>query len=161
MDKFLGGDKLNMALAKITDGLNQAKKLDVGFMSGATYEDGTPVAMVAAIQNFGAPEANIPARPFFTNMINAKGDGWGERLASIYKGADYKGKVAFKRFGYAVASDLQQSIISTNDPALEPSTIAAKGFSKALIDTGHMINSVTFNVDGSVLDLPKINAGSQ
>ncbi len=161
MDKFLGGDKLNMALAKITDGLNQAKKLDVGFMSGATYPDGTPVAMVAAIQNFGAPEAGIPARPFFTDMITKKGDGWGDRLASTYKGADYNGKVAFKRFGYSVASDLQQSIISTNEPALSQVTIDAKDFPKPLIDTGQMINSVKFNVDGSVFDLPKINAGKK
>lgn len=153
---LLGGDKLNQVLGDIAEKIGKDLTLNVGFFEGATYPDGTPVAMVAAIQNFGAPAAGIPARPFFSNMIEEKSPEWGEKLARILPGADYNGKLALNRLGYGIASDLQMSIINTNDPALSPITIFEKGFSKPLIDTGQMINSVGYEVDGTKRYLPHV-----
>ena len=41
----------------------QNATLQIGWFD-ARYEDGTPVSTVAMIQEFGAPEKNIPPRPF-------------------------------------------------------------------------------------------------
>lgn len=153
---LLGGDKLNSVLAGIEEKLGRGVELKVGFLEGATYPDGTPVAMVAAIQNFGAPKAGIPARPFFSNMVAEKSPEWGEKLAAILERANYDGKLALNRLGYGIASDLQMAIIETNEPALSENTVLEKGFSKPLISTGQMINSVQYSVDGKSRNLPHV-----
>ena len=48
--------------------------------------------------------------------------------------------------GEAIAGQLRQSIVDTNSPALAESTIRRKGFSKPLVDTGHMLQSVDYEV---------------
>ncbi len=156
--EFSGGDKLEAALKQIAERLGKASEVKAGFMSGATYPDGTKVAMVAAIQNYGAPAKGIPPRPFFSGMVDKESPTWGDRLAKIIKGANYDGQLSLERMGYSIASDLQQSILATNSPALAPSTIAAKGFSKPLVDSGHMLNSVEYDVDGTIHEMPEINA---
>lgn len=52
---------------KVMDALNaiasnvESLQVKAGFIDGATYPDGTPVAMVAAVQEFGS-EIDVPAR---------------------------------------------------------------------------------------------------
>jgi hypothetical protein len=148
--EFSGGDKLQAVLEGIAKRAGKAKTLDVGFMSGATYPDGTPVAMVAAIQNYGAPAAGIPARPFFSNMVREKSPGWGESLGEVLKDNDYDSDAALKAMGLGIEDQLQQAIRDTNSPALAEATVDRKGFNKPLIDTGHLLNSVQSAVDGEI-----------
>ena len=69
------GPGLRKRLSEIARGLDKAAKVRIGFLENATYPDGKPVAMIAAIQEFGAPARNIPPRPFFRQMIAAKSSG--------------------------------------------------------------------------------------
>lgn len=117
----------------------------VGFLEGATYPDGTPTALVAAIHNYGAPAAGIPPRPFFTNMISQHQHEWAPAIAGLLRGG-MSAHDALEVAGAAIAGQLRQSIIDTNDPPLAPSTVARKGFSKPLIETSHMIKSVDHEV---------------
>jgi hypothetical protein len=145
---FTGGAGLKKALANIEAKLATAKSVRVGFLEDAKYPDGTQVAYVAAIQNFGAPEANIPARPFFSNMVREKSPGWGKSLADVLKENDYDAKKALGLMGAGIKDQLQQSITDTNDPPLKPATIKAKGFATPLIYTSDMLHSVGYQVDG-------------
>ena len=61
-------------------------------------------------------------------------------------GPDKLGEV-LALMGEDVKGALQQSINDFQTPALAPSTVEAKGFAKPLIDTAHMLNSVTFKVE--------------
>jgi hypothetical protein len=148
--EFKGGDKLKSVLERMAKRAGKAQKLDVGFMSGATYPDGTPVAMVAAIQNYGAPSAGIPARPFFSNMVREKSPEWGESLGEVLKANDYDSDAALKAMGMGIEDQLQQSIRDTNSPPLAETTVERKGFNKPLISSGHMLNSVQSAVDGEI-----------
>ncbi|KAG1305014.1 hypothetical protein G6F62_015645 [Rhizopus arrhizus] len=74
---FKGGDALMARLKEIADKAGQGGTLRVGFLENAKYPDGTPVAMVAAINEFGRPDHNQPPRPFFRRMIEEKHKGWG------------------------------------------------------------------------------------
>ena len=139
-----GGDKLTAALADIARAVRRGGTLKVGFLSGATYPDGKPVAMIAAIQNFGAPSRNIPPRPFFSNMITRRSGEWPAVIVEQLRATNLNVPVAMKRIGLLVKGQLQQSIRDTNQPPLAASTIRRKGFDKPLIDTGHMLNSVAF-----------------
>ncbi|OYY83018.1 MAG: hypothetical protein B7Y46_16635 [Acidovorax sp. 28-64-14] len=144
---FSGGDKLEKYLADALASAESAKQLSVGFMSGATYPDGTKVAYVAAINNYGAPGRNIPPRPFFSGMVEQKSPGWGARLGEALKFTDFNGKKALSLMGEEIVGDLKQSITDMDSPPLSPATIARKGFAKPLIDTSHMINSAQYAVD--------------
>lgn len=144
--KISGGDKFEKVLAEIAHKIGPAARLRVGFLEGATYPDGKPVGMIAAIQDFGAPGAGIPPRPFFRNMIAAKSPEWPAAIAGLLKQTDYDVARALKLAGEGIAGQLRQSIIDTNTPPLAESTIRRKGFSKPLVDTGHMLNSVDYEV---------------
>lgn len=147
MATFSGGSALEAKLAEIAEKLGNGKTLRVGFLEGATYPDGEPVAMIAATNEFGNPANNQPPRPFFRNMISEKSPEWPDDIGKILKATNYDGATTFSLMGERMKGQLQDSIRDLNEPALSPVTIASKGFSKPLIDTSHMINSVDYDVE--------------
>jgi hypothetical protein len=142
-----GGAAMADVLKRLEDKLDTGKSVAIGFLAGATYPDGTPVAMIAAIQDFGAPAANIPPRPFFRNMIADKSAGWPAAIDANLKATGYDSALTLAQVGEGIAGQLRQSINDFVGVPLSPKTIARKGFSKALIDTSHMLNSVDYEVE--------------
>ncbi|MDB5777606.1 MAG: hypothetical protein JWP38_3739 [Herbaspirillum sp.] len=118
-----GGDKLKTALAELSKKINKAAAVKVGFLEGARYPDGTPVAMVAAIQNFGAPGVGIPPRPFFSDMIKEKNPEWAPSIGKLLVANDYDAAKALDLMGERIGEDLQQAIIDTDAPALSKTTL--------------------------------------
>ncbi len=175
MAEIKGGDQLERKLAQMAARLAKPGTLKVGFLSGARYPNGMSVAPVAAINNYGAPRARIPPRPFFSNMVADKQKEWPKTLANLLK--TYDVNVALQLMGEGIKSQLQQSIIDTFSPPLSPVTLmlrkmkannpdlivtgrtvgvaaanVAAGMSyagvstKPLIATGHLLNSVEYKV---------------
>lgn len=138
------------------------KTAKVGWFDSARYDDGTPVAYIAAIQEFGVPEKNIPPRPFMRPTVSEQQETW-SKLAesgarSVLKGNTDIHNVMTKIAGKA-ASDIQTTITKVTSPALNPKTVAARlrkradgktvgNLTKPLVDSGLMLASVTFKVDG-------------
>lgn len=141
-----GGDKLERRLKEISAKLKKAGSVRVGFLEGALYDDGTPVAMIAAIQEFGAPAAGIPPRPFFRGMIKDKSSEWPGAIEKLLVANDYDAEQTLKLTGAAVAGQLRKAIVDFVGVLLKPATIARKGHSKALVDSGKMLQSVDFEV---------------
>ena len=171
-----GGHNLQKRLQDMAGKLSGAQSVKVGFLAGATYPDGKPVAMVAAIQEYGAPRAGIPPRPFFRNMISAKKSEWGPATAELLKANDYDARMTLDQLGGAVAGQLRESIADLYDPALSPVTLMLRKMfgnnhsairgrdvaearrrvqagestdgvsTKPLVWTGHLINSVDHEV---------------
>lgn len=147
MASFRGGEKFEAALREIGTGVAGGGLVRVGFLENAKYPDGTPVAMIALIQDMGAPGAGIPPRPFFRNMIAAKQGEWPPAIADLLRTNYFDVEKTLAQTGAAIAGQLRQSIIDTNAPPLAPSTIERKGFTKPLVETGHMLNSIDFEVE--------------
>lgn len=142
-----GGDKFEAYMENMRRRLNEpGAQVRVGFLARAKYPDGKPVAMIAAIQNWGAPRAGIPPRPFFSNMIAVKGPTWPAGIATQLRATGYDRRQTLLRVGEGVAGQLRQSVIDTNSPPLAESTIARKGFTKPLVETGHMLNSIDYEI---------------
>jgi hypothetical protein len=141
-----GGEKLQRALVEITAKLDNYATLHVGFLQGARYPDGTSVAMVAAIMNYGAPRAGIPPRPFFSQMIAAKSPEWPAAMAGLLKSTGYDTKKTLALTGEAIKGQLQTAIRDFDGVPLKPATIKRKGHSKPLVDTGQLLNSVAYEV---------------
>ncbi|MDD5325898.1 MAG: hypothetical protein PHR71_11435 [Polaromonas sp.] len=138
-----GSDGVMKALEAIAQRMGGGE-VAVGFMEGATYPDGTPVAAVAYWNEFG--KLGQPPRPFFRQMIAAESPAWPDKMAKLAKATDYDGPRVLALMGEDIKGALQQSINDFTTPALAPSTIEAKGFAKPLIDTSHLLNSVAYEV---------------
>ena len=148
-----GGKKLQRLLREA--GKGGVSGVKVGFFSTARYEDGTPVAAVAAWNEFGtgphtiAPKEakvlaftgsegqtvfaksvqhpGVPERPFFRRAIAEMEDGVSKIVKS---GLDPKKMVVDEqlagRVGAYVQGKIRDSIIALNDPPNSPKTIAQK-----------------------------------
>ena len=67
----------NDHIAKVLEQL-QHREIQVGFFETAVYPDGTPIAYVAAIQEFG--HGAIPPRPFLRPAAADNKDKWASSL---------------------------------------------------------------------------------
>lgn len=139
-----GGKALLKRLEKIALSMGGAHEVRVGFMENATYPDGTPVAAVAYWNEFGKP--GQPARPFFRMMIAAESPSWSVKLGKLGPATGYDAARMLALMGEDIKGALQQSINTFQTPKLADSTVEAKGFSKPLIDTSHMLNSIDYEV---------------
>lgn len=145
---FTGGKKLQAYLAGIAKAAQVTNPitLNVGFLEGATYPDGTSVPMVAAINEFGAPSRGQPPRPFFRRMIKDKKGQWGKQLGKIIVANGYDAQKSMRLMGEVISGDLRESITNFTTPGIKQSTAQRKGFTKPLVDTGHMLASVDYEV---------------
>lgn len=150
--KFSGGDKLIAKLKKMGDGFKKGK-LTVGFYEGAKYKDGTPVAQVAAIQNFGATINGgfIPPRPFFSDTINENQKKWGNHYANALINTDYDVERSARLVGEEARSDVIEKI---DKNSYEPNAESTKNYKATapgthnqdpLKDTLHMMHSVGYS----------------
>lgn len=147
-----GGKAIAAKLAEIADKAGKAGVLRVGFLEGATYPDGTSVAFVAAMNEYGhmamgpdGPYFVLP-RSFFRTMIAQKGQGWGPKLGRIAVATGYDMEKTLMLMGEGIKGQLQESIQQFDSVPLAESTIKRKGFDKQLVDSGHMQNSVDYQV---------------
>jgi hypothetical protein len=149
MGTIKGGEKLESYLKELAARMGNAKTVSIGFLEGSTEPDGTSIPMIAAIQEFGAPKAKIPPRPFFRNMIAAKSPGWAEGVATQLKETNYDILKTLSRVGEAVSGQLQESIINTYEPALSPVTVMLRGMKsndQSLVVTGKTVGEAAARV---------------
>lgn len=136
---------IHKRLKQLEEQLKQNKVLEVGFMSEATYPDGTSVAEVAYKNEFGETLHNVPPRPFFRQTIAAKKKDWSHNVGvGLSKGLSIKDTLSL--VGESAVGDIQETIKEFSDPPNARYTIEKKGFNDPLIDTGHMWKSVTSRV---------------
>lgn len=143
MSVLSGGKAAQAYLDNIAKKIQDAGLLRVGFLENAKYPDGTQVAEVAAKNEYGS--VDNPMRPYFRTMIKEKRAGWSVSLSNIMVATNFDVDQAFQQMGEGIKGQLQQSIRDWATPPNSTETIARKGFNKPLIDTGHMLNSVSYD----------------
>jgi phage gpG-like protein len=160
-------DRVQAVLAdikKLTD-----QQVLVGVPSSTSHRtDDQPItnAELAYIHTNGAPEANIPARPFLQPGIEDQREVITARLKATAKSAldgdTPKIEIGLAGAGQIAASAAQNKIREGLTPALKPATIAARqrrsagskyrraaidaSDVKPLIDTGALLRSITYVV---------------
>ena len=140
--RFEGGDefeKLRRNAGK--GGVNQ---LEVGFFDTAKYPDGTPVAEVAAANEFGV---GVPERSFFRVALKTVVVPLRRILRRrVDPRRNIVDKTTAALMGEQVRNEVIDAITALRTPPNAPSTIKAKKSSNPLIDTGLMRASVTYEV---------------
>lgn len=126
------------------------RSVKIGFPQGPTEKDGTPVAMIAAVHEFGVPSKGIPERSFLRSSIAENMPKY-LRLNRANLLRIMHGKIspdaALSLLGEMAAGDAKKMIRNGNFVPLSPATIRAKGSDKPLIDTGTMLQTLTYKVD--------------
>jgi len=117
--------KIRAKLDKIAKGFeNRVAK--VGWFPAAKYKDGTPVAYVASIQEFGASSVGVPARPAIRPTIQDKKGEWSKLIASGAK-AVVQGRAAaddvLEAVGLQAAGDIGATLASGMFDPLSPVTL--------------------------------------
>ncbi|OTA14600.1 bacteriophage protein [Xenorhabdus vietnamensis] len=134
------------------------KQIKVGFFEHSKYPDGTPIAYVAAIQELGHPAGNIPPRPFMRPAMQDNQARYADLMIRAAKAA-INGTISVSdglaQIGDVAAGDIQMAIRAVTAPSLKDSTVAArarrhskgKATNKPLVDSGLMLQAVTFSVE--------------
>jgi hypothetical protein len=132
-------------------------------------ENGKPtrlkVGEIAAIHEYGSTDGRIPSRSFVRSTFDTKKEEW-LRLTEKYRAQIMAGKMDTKKalelLGQKIVADMRKMIKKRIPPPLALSTLQArlnktgKGYASLnnpqgrspvpLIDTGQMINSLTYKV---------------
>ena len=106
----------------------------VGIPQGPTYENGQTVATVAAIQEFGAPGAGIPARPFIIPTAKKERSKWSKIIATGIKKVIKGNATVFDvldAVGMQAEGDMKAMVASIFSPALSPVTVLLRKWRKA------------------------------
>ena len=128
------------------------ERVMVGVPAGAKEEDGTPIALIAAVHEFGSPKAGIPersflrtglkrARPLFATLNFDSLKKVANGLLSIHEALD--------RLGAAAAGAVKEEIVIGTFVPLRPATIARKGSDKPLIHSGSLRQAITWIIEGA------------
>jgi hypothetical protein len=111
--------------------------------------DGATLAGIAAINEYGSADGHVPERSFLRSTFDAHQTEYGRELAQVIEDAALSGadpEQGLARLGLRIVGDVQEAIASGVGPANAPSTVARKGSSKPLIDTGRLRQSIRSEV---------------
>ena len=145
----MGIQILEKGNSKIPAGIKAVLK--VGFFDGK-YQNGASIPSVAFWNEFGTfsklNNPHIPPRPFMRNVVDDSDKI--ARLGNIAKIELEKGQSGdsvLNIIGGALVTMIKQSIQTLDKPKNHPYTIAKKGSSNPLVDTGAMLGAVSFKVE--------------
>lgn len=125
--------------------------VDVGIFSDKGSEaakkgKGVTVLDVATFNEFGL---GVPERSFLRGYVDeneARIKGMIKVLALAVEQGKFTKQQALDRLGLQIVGEIQKRIASSIPPPNAPSTIAKKGSSTTLVDTGQLRSSITHKV---------------
>ena len=111
------------------------------------YPDGTPVISVGVWNEFGTER--IPERSFLRAGIREGTQGYkalNRVNLRLLQAGKKSAREAMGELGLLAQGDVQAKINDVSEPPNADSTVAIKGSSNPLVDTGHLKQSITFEV---------------
>lgn len=138
-------------ISRLKDVLKELKNysVEVGMFGSDEY------VMVASVHEFGATiqrgkgSISIPERSFLRTAFDDKNEQWASFFKSQLKhvlALQMDVQTLFNRLGARMVGDIQEKITDLDAPPNAPSTIAKKGSSNPLIDTGGLRMRITYRV---------------
>ena len=109
-------------------------------------DDGTPLAVIAAANEFGT--ARIPERSFLRSTVHSRQDEYADALQKVVEdvvdGKPQAMERGLNRLGVQAVGDVQTTMRELDTPANAASTIARKKTDNPLIDTGRLRQSIDY-----------------
>ncbi|MBX4889775.1 hypothetical protein [Rhizobium bangladeshense] len=141
--------------ANLGKSLKGPKQVKVGFPAGEADQDNINKAVWNEFGTRGGASGGgwggpIPERPFMRNALRDNRGKYRDALrssaAKILTGKTQL-RTVLSKLGILAQGDVQGEITSLMSPPNSPVTVALKGSSKPLIDSGEMRGAVTYKVD--------------
>ena len=152
--KVSGGQRVGQRMKALQDRLSRNSGVFVGIPSGAgQYEDGTPLAVIGAVHEFGRADGSIPERSFLRVPLRSNQDVFAKIFVSGLP-AVVNGEMTLRQLmdqaGARAAATSQEAISQGIAPPLKESTLRRKDSGKTtpLIDNGRLWQSITWVVEG-------------
>ncbi|MCG1038791.1 MULTISPECIES: hypothetical protein [Burkholderiaceae] len=152
-----GGARLHQALQDIDGHIGK-----VGWFESSKYQDGTPVAYVAAIHEHGVPEKGIAMRATMRPTAQAQRAQWAklaqQGYTAVFRGTDSTAAV-MEKVSAKAAGDIRRAISRIRTPPLKVATVKARlrdkkqgrvvslTAAKPLVDSGVLLNTLTHIVE--------------
>ena len=151
VDRGWGALKKTLELIKASNG---GAVVNVGFVGDKAHQahpgtGGLTNNELGMVHEFGSPAAGIPERSFLRSTFDEQRPAYKELARKLCRAViERKMSVptALKVLGLKAESDVRAKIRSHIPPPNSPATIAAKGSSTPLIDTGQMVNAIASQV---------------
>lgn len=125
-----------------------AEAVDFGYFETDKYPDGTLVADVATYNEFGT--RTIPERPFFRNALTEISGGALRRIADEFVRDDFNLRErGAEAIGVFAAAEVGDAAVDLRTPPNAPATVARKGSTNPLVDTGVLSGDVTAGAEGA------------
>ncbi len=125
------------------------EEISVGVLRTAGKEkDGTDLVDVAVYNEYGTKR--IPPRPFLRQATDKHGGKWQdfiEQCVDKIIARQIKDRQALDLIGLKAQKDVQNTIDNGTFKPNKPSTIARKGSSKPLIDTGTLRRAIRYRIE--------------
>jgi len=109
------------------------------------------VILVGAVHEFGSDDGTIPERSWLRSAMREHADEHSRAARKLARAVDLgegDPNVALEKLGLIAVGNIQETIVALSSPPNEAATIAAKGSSNPLVDTGHLRQAVTHQVVG-------------
>lgn len=138
-------------IPRIIQSLRELRKyeIEVGIFGNAEY------VMIAAVHEFGVTIRKnrgsivIPERSFLRSTFDEKQDEWfkfvKKQLEQVFSGR-IDARTLCERLGAKMVADIQEKLTDLDTPPNAPATIAKKGSSNPLIDSGGLRMRITYKV---------------
>ncbi|CPR20626.1 hypothetical protein JMY81_01085 [Brenneria goodwinii] len=149
--KVRGSNKIALKLKQIQDRVMAKRRVSVGLPAGSgNYEDGAPIAVIGAVQEFGTADGRVPERSFLRVPIRQNCDDIKKAFRAL-TGAVTRGEItAFQmldQIGSRAAGYCQEAIEMGIQPANADSTIKQKGSATPIINHGIFKGKITHVVE--------------
>ena len=140
---------------RLPDTVKGPRRVKVGFVAGASAQGSIQKAVWNEFGTRGGRSGGgwggpIPERPFMRNAMRNNSQKYRNALrnsaAKIMRGKTTT-DVVLAKLGNLAQDDIKASITSLSSPPNSPVTIARKGSSNPLIDTGEMRGDVRYKVE--------------
>ena len=139
-------------IAELAKALRARPVVRIGVLgAGGEARDDLTQAELAAIHEFGAPRANVPERSFLRATADAKRLEWLallERTLRLVTAGRLELEAALGIVGQKAVADVVARIRrgAGIPPPLQPETIRRKGSDRPLVDTGRLVQSISYEI---------------
>lgn len=136
--------------AALVSALEEIGNSDAAVFVGLPAESADAETIIAAASNeFGTER--IPERSFLRSTVDENAGAYmldlAEAIVSVAEGKGSNLTTVLKKTGQRVSDDVKKKIVALDTPANAESTISQKGSDNPLIDTGRLLQSITYKVE--------------
>lgn len=148
-DKDKGLKRVLHTAAQLSRSRGAGVKVGIQGQAAQRTTSGPDNIQIGIWNEFGTADGRVPERSFLRGTVDQNAEKYAkvkEKLAGQVVDGHLALESALALLGEVVVKDVRARIVAGIPPPNAPSTVAAKGSSTPLINTGQLVRSITYQV---------------